>query len=582
MYATALQHLTPDFRCQLGDLLRPHMHALLCYKEFYVSYTEFARARSSLTHDQEERLYRIDDDFSKEDFAERLTLTSFLNIFWQRPMKLLLQLREIFKLTPVNHPDYKPLKNSSALAEQSIKQLNAHDDDAPRPEIACLVDEPHRQLFKTLSASFIDRFPVQLARRRHTLLLFPGMFWLCNADRHVDEVRLADVRISEFASASITIAQPGKDDFCLRLENGNPVRSKLLADLRSAHEESSACPFSLTWTDTGWKLPELDGHAMCLVGDCLWLYGGRDRRGDISGNLFRVSLADGSCQTIAGRPQPRVRFGSTLVRSEDADKEGFYIYGGTVDGKQGLRDFWVFEFGTLKWERIPMGDGQCSPPKLIGCALTAFSDCLMLVGGTGPGGGCPVFKFMFESRRWEEVPVGVTMSLTGHSLFVIDDDTGLVVGGKEDTDVLCISKTGEVTRLKTTGIAPTGRDGPACVQFGFSFLVFGDEKTKAVYTLNAGDGKRSRWVVARDSPGKDHPSPTAGYALCPGENCVWLHGGKCDRKTQGELYRVEIVVRGERRRSSVMDFKFGALETEPVRVQRSRERVKEDNWLPNE
>jgi hypothetical protein len=127
-------------------------------------------------------------------------------------------------------------------------------------------------------------------------------------------------------------------------------------------------------------------------------------------------------------------------------------------------------------------------------------------------------------------------------------------------------------------MAPRRGPGPlAAVRWRTSVLVF-DENAQP-YALALAGGEQ-RWVQAEVTP--DHRLlPVAGrFALCAGDDCLWLHGGLTRCQTVGSaLFRISVEEAQGGPGEAAIDLR--ALTYEPLRRLR-RATITEEPWVLGE
>jgi hypothetical protein len=124
---------------------------------------------------------------------------------------------------------------------------------------------------------------------------------------------------------------------------------------------------------------------MFLVGQELWIDGGRDETGEIGGDMFRISRKSFAVKKVRYAPGPTPRVACCWAVPQHV----LYIYGGGTETIQAMGDFWIFNWsvGVL-------------PPGMIGCAPTLLPNYLLLIGMKSEGRKeCVIFQFSIENQR---------------------------------------------------------------------------------------------------------------------------------------------------------------------------------------
>jgi basic membrane protein A and related proteins len=159
--------------------------------------------------------------------------------------------------------------------------------------------------------------------------------------------------------------------------------------------ESASVAFADVWIfdpASGWRqLPTSgsapsarSGHAASIVGDTLYVFGGRSTSFDVLGDFYALNLDGGQWSRIDGANGPAPR---TDAASAGLLERGFFMYGGLEStGVAYTDEFWLFSSDAAEWRLISAGDaGSTSaahPPPLGKASLVATDrDGLLLYGG---------------------------------------------------------------------------------------------------------------------------------------------------------------------------------------------------------
>jgi hypothetical protein len=272
----------------------------------------------------------------------------------------------------------------------------------------------------------------------------------------------------------------------------------------------------------------------------------------------------------------------------------FYIFGGTVDGRQAQGDFWVFDSAREEWERIAT-QGREHPRAVFGAALVPMEDSLLLIGGSAPEGLDFLFwRFWIADGRWEPVRAPSLGPMPSPVAVAVAPTATIVLTGATETDLLCVDRD-QTKRVKVSGIPPIAPEARkrvvedevetigssiSAVAYREWVIVFGDNDDTKSYAVSLGETKH-KWI-ALPASAKFGPVPAISrYAACAGDDCVWLHGGVMKYRAVGSaLYKIQLIGQdrnplfNERGRVDV-----ARLALLPIREREARDTVKEEPWV---
>ena len=260
-----------------------------------------------------------------------LDLNSYLITVVQRPPRYILLLRELIKVTPQSHPDYRCLQLALSAVEAFIQKLDSVGDKSAAKERIREISErlsTHVSLLDTAN-QFITSAVVQLDQTaRGRLYLFDSLVLLAGLTSDTKETVLMSAPLTGFRYESVT-----QRSIAIQSKVGNwwtcefadaEVKSMFLSKFIKKREEEFA-PFVDTtpiWREV------LTTPAFVSRHDCAQLYentffiGGKSDKArcplcTYNGSLFTVS------QTYE-----RSEIGAALVPCELS----IYMCGGIVDG----------------------------------------------------------------------------------------------------------------------------------------------------------------------------------------------------------------------------------------------------------
>jgi hypothetical protein len=166
------------------------------------------------------------------------------------------------------------------------------------------------------------------------------------------------------------------------------------------------------------------GHSMVtLPNGKAFLFGGEDKNGDISDDLYAFNESSWSKVTPKNTPPPPRKNHQAWARADL-----MYIYGG--EGENGpLDDLWSYNPATNKWHQEEISGPR--PPARHGQAVTKLTDgSVLIVAGTGADGkplkDCWRLNTDNTYTRLQDPPY----AYTGHSTVLSPDGEWLYVIGK--------------------------------------------------------------------------------------------------------------------------------------------------------
>jgi hypothetical protein len=456
----------------------------------------------------------------------------------------------------MKHPDYRGLSLACQILDETIArvdkaQVSGKGDFLPhkfQPLLGDLVRNPSHQ--------YLTHFTVCVDKIPHDLVIFLGVLALVGPSDggerpFVTRFPLLESTVERHGGAGVRLVHGGEawTSVCASAE----IREALVETVRKANAEMGGNKLSLLWelASDSQQLPTLHGHAMFEARGVLWIYGGRNGKNEISDRVYRITFRPLAIRAIAADcPPPRLRFAAAL-----AGDHTLYLYGGTPDGRAALGDLWAFDLGNEVWRRPQQSGVQ--PPPIIGAALVACPNCLLLIGGRARTDGlqCPFFRFLLDTQHWEEVRSDRPgPRLEWHSAVARPNGDVIVIAGKTESELFAVLGH-RIQAIRTTGIPPLAQQGrkkkgpedefqlpvTAAVMCGGHVFVFGDKHGMRVYCAEI-DALTPQWTALEVSA-QTPLVPVSSYALCMGKDRIWLYGGITHtNKVENALYEVQVRV----------------------------------------
>jgi hypothetical protein len=262
----------------------------------------------------------------------------------------------------------------------------------------------------------------------------------------------------------------------------------------------------------------------------LTVFGGLNGSGELAGSSYRlIQNVDGrwTVEPLVSPTSPSARYHSAMVLTPN---QGIFLFGGTVNGKEGMADFWRLSNGI--WEEIhATGD---LPPPGFALHLSYFPDDTLLLTG-----GLTVFnfyKYSIAAQTWEKIrpkSSGELPPYIGHQVFPTGDGIGLIVNGHTlagvcNDAVIQFNSWGaqEFKFILCTGMPPSGRVWGSSVLLGDYVVVLGGERESELMVLDLRD---QRWHFSRPTSLVEPAVYGAVCVVCGSE--LYVHGGCDDTST---------------------------------------------------
>jgi hypothetical protein len=285
-------------------------------------------------------------------------------------------------------------------------------------------------------------------------------------------------------------------------------------------------------------------HAIAGIGDRIFVFGGLNQFHEATSDLFEISVSQSELYAVAKIEGPGFRPSPRYHAAMTAAGQALYVYGGTVNGRDGLDDFWVFENG--EWGNVP-DNGPVKPPAGFGLDLCFFpeTDELLLAGGNER---FVFFKFARKSRTWEEIATDIQIPpYVGLKVVRMQSGCGFLVGGHTlagecNNSLIWFSSFGKHTKIVLcTGMPPNDRVWASYGRIGTFIFVVGGEDEFQDFVM---DVDSQQWSLPRNSGVKNSCPPFYGAACFVLGNVMWIHGGFSDtNEVQSVLYRVTVTAK---------------------------------------
>ena len=188
----------------------------------------------------------------------------------------------------------------------------------------------------------------------------------------------------------------------------------------------------------GAKPGAISHHSAVIKGDEMYLYGGAKEYGEDNPDLYWLNLKTLEWKVVHwdGETKPEPRDDHSMAAADD----GFYIFGGYVEGKR-MNDLYKFTYETRKWELLweyrdvnefsPEDKQKECPWPRTGQAIAYFDNKVYLFGGRDDFNDRhnDTWEFSVASKKWEKLncdasPVG----RSGHTT-IVESNRMILFGG---------------------------------------------------------------------------------------------------------------------------------------------------------
>jgi hypothetical protein len=565
-----LEKLSADFLTRIGGDLREKSKGFVVYQPVYDAYRHLMEGCA-----KKPSLQAISVD--------NLSLWACIARLWQRPFQFRNLIRAILGYTPTCHPDWQDLVEALANIEVAVSQI----DDCERERTAGPILAEFKKLVDQRDncqmTSFIQHFRVQKEEMAVHFFVFLDKMAIVESNasgkHRINWISLAETMITRQALASVVVTYRQKCSV-FRCQDGLS-RDELISVIDSARLGLDNDKGSLVWVSScdSSALPPREGHSMFYADEALWIYGGRDRNGRVHGDIHKVVIEGFQVSRIfpAFCPLPRLRFGWAV------HEKTFYIYGGTVNDKSAMSDFWSFDLVLNTWRRLKRSGTD--PPATIGCVLVALRDHILFVAQ-----GYSLFRFEIANERWEQITGSpIPLSLWASTGFLIGSDAALVPVGAEDVEILCIRNAGtDIQKISATRIPSivTRKRGKgvelaplAFVAVGHWLFVFGDAERMQAYGMPLAS-ETQKWMTILPPENQAFLLARSSFALCAVDINLWIHGGVMKSgEINSSLYQIQVMGADQRPvLANRMAFNMNRLKLVQLRMAGPRDAIREEHW----
>ncbi|XP_041662509.1 leucine-zipper-like transcriptional regulator 1 homolog [Cheilinus undulatus] len=144
-------------------------------------------------------------------------------------------------------------------------------------------------------------------------------------------------------------------------------------------------------------------HSAVVLGSDMLLYGGLvDMKGSLQ-DFWKLKFDTMAWSLLSGSKQGSIGPGPRHSHSAMAHQSCMYLFGG-LKGLREQRDFWRWNSDNNTWSSLKNKSG---PSRLMGHSAVAYKDSMLLFGG----GRCQnspnnyLWRYNFTSQTWTQVPV---------------------------------------------------------------------------------------------------------------------------------------------------------------------------------
>jgi hypothetical protein len=593
-----LKETRRDYFFPLGAIFLPHAKEMVFYQQYLEKYGDVVE---SLNRNEKDRsLKAILERFQESEYAGGLTLESVLIQPIQRGPQYPLMLKEIIKKTPLIHPDYRPLKQGLRLAQQSMARISGRILQASKfDEMKRLQQALHDCPVFQASRWLMGSFTVQKSQVKYVMILFSDEFWIARSEKKGESLELVarltyfDFWIEKYANQSIAVRN------CTLTETYVCETALIRGKLVEKYEEASTMAQARSsendivahWETFGGDL-SLAFHAMTGMANddagTLYIFGGVNENRESQSDLYMIPWKEDGPEAarklIGSEVKPVARYHVAMAGTADA----LYIYGGTVDGKTGLEDFW--EWRTTGWTTVNV-KGNVKPPPGFAFDLSWFPPA----DGSGPGsllltGGFEglfrFYQFSLSDSTWTAIEIAEFQlpPYIGHKVFRIQAGCGMIVGGNTATgaynkSVIWFSSFGRHAKiLQCEGMHPPKRIWASCSRIGSQVFVVGGESEYTGFIL---DVDTQVWSIPKNRGFKNSCPAFYGAASYSDGRSICIHGGFDESDdTEPLFYRVILSSEGVSRDHGPFSIQDCAQDDWEVNIMKNPGSVKDEPWIP--
>lgn len=289
-------------------------------------------------------------------------------------------------------------------------------------------------------------------------------------------------------------------------------------------------------------------HSISFCDNRLFVYGGEKKaRETLNNDIYSFNLAENKWSSTPSALPSRLGHATVVVGNT------LFIHGGRNNEKTELQDMWSFDVVSGSWAEVNQGDVK--PPGRSYHAMTAHTNKIYIFGGCGGGGRWDdLWEFDLDTKTWTQLPTAP--SQRGGPVLASATPNGepkliLIYGfnGKEMDDLweYSISKK-EWKQLEGKGQVPEPRSVHAGCTFQDSVFIFGGEGAPSgVGHEGAGNHFKNsflyntttqEWIELNSING---PSPRGWMVATSIPNGAAIFGGLNDNNERiNELYLCEI------------------------------------------
>ena len=256
------------------------------------------------------------------------------------------------------------------------------------------------------------------------------------------------------------------------------------------------------------------GHTSTVVGDRMFVFGGHylSASGDFlySNEMFVFSNSTWKrLRPSPSDPSPRCGHSASLI-----DDHRLLVFGGRTFNKRVLRDLWMFDTRTLKWQELARPN-LTTPSARHGHSCVYYNSYCYFFGGVGEHGNffSDLYSLNTKTFEWKKIPCASTPSpramhaavlLPGGKMLVHGGmgENGIYLGDMHEMDLEISSW----RRVYTKGIPPLPRFGHSLNFYGNFLILFGGWSgvRRRCVLCGQGEGSHDRscelssWTIAAE------------------------------------------------------------------------------------
>ena len=524
----------PFFIC-MGQLLSEAAVDFSPYMEYSEMYNSIRTAWQQFDSDQV--CHQLVEGLEKLAVFCGNDIKSFLFLPIQRLTKYGLFIDRCITATPVGHMDKPCLYSAREQFEDIRKEMN----------IKAVVEKSMANFEEQMSdlmdyvkletgQGFVRRYNVIIENKKHALILLTDALMvgkIVDCKRPVFRVfrylelnceMIGELVVAIYASNLSYIMKfdsaQSASDFLTRVTDAS-VTTQI-------QEAKRNC--GLSWKKIPIPLPKLQRHAMCEMQNKIWIFGGRNDKGNVTDAFMCVTPETKDVVTL-DVSRPCARYDAQMCAFDDR----LFLYGGVGTGGR-LNDLWVYSQEN-GWMQIETPEDA---PAGSGLSVVKFLDGLLVTGGRAQ-----FVSYIYKpgSGSWIRCDDAGVPPVMGHCVAVIDDVAflcgGCLTNDKMFKDIYVFRESNHLwvrENDKFTGLLPLPRIGHRMVPLSDRLWVIGGVGSGIPFLMTP----TRHWLLLRNEG--QVPATLSYFGIaCHSNERLYIYGGRDEHGVTENIYEITIV-----------------------------------------